>query len=204
MAEEIPKVEEDLKRKEKRIGSLGWLTESAVMPKKQKAIEGVGVASLVELKAQLYRSQEEAKQRIDKDDDAQFHRATARKSSKKTDPFLAQNSGVQQRDHRDKLELKAVNDGSVSYAALEKKAEIYSKLVRGEIPDEEEKEKYCVDFFRKGVLQGESEISDSEDRAENINGQKDDDVTSDQDGRRAGIGWTGFKGVGDQHKQLIR
>ncbi|MQL89760.1 hypothetical protein Taro_022338 [Colocasia esculenta] len=59
---------------------------------------------------------------------------------------------------RDKLELKAVNDGSVSYAALERKAELYEKLCRGELPDEEEKEKYCVDFFTKSIVQEEAEL----------------------------------------------
>lgn len=54
---------------------------------------------------------------------------------------------------RDKLELKAVKDGSASYAALERKAELYEKLVKGELSDEEDKEKYCVDFFRKGMEQ---------------------------------------------------
>jgi hypothetical protein len=44
--------------------------------------------------------------------------------------------------------LKAVKDGSTSYAALEKKAELYEKLSRGDLPDEEDK-KYCVDFFKK-------------------------------------------------------
>lgn len=34
---------------------------------------------------------------------------------------------------RDKLELKVVNDGSIGYAALEKKAELYDKLVGGEM-----------------------------------------------------------------------
>ena len=29
---------------------------------------------------------------------------------------------------------------------MEKKAELYDKLMRGELPDEEEREKYCVDF----------------------------------------------------------
>lgn len=51
---------------------------------------------------------------------------------------------------RDKLELKAIDDGSASYAALEKKAELYNKLVRGELSDEEGEEKYCVDFFPQG------------------------------------------------------
>lgn len=58
---------------------------------------------------------------------------------------------------RDKLELKAVNDGLASYAALEKKAELYDKLTRGELSDEEDKEKYCVDFFRKSFMQDESQ-----------------------------------------------
>ena len=39
---------------------------------------------------------------------------------------------------------------------MERKAELYDKLLRGELSDEEENEKYCVDFFRKGVEQDES------------------------------------------------
>lgn len=56
---------------------------------------------------------------------------------------------------RDKLELKAINDGTASFAALEKKAALYDKLVRGEISDEEDQEKYSVDFFHKGLEQDE-------------------------------------------------
>ncbi|KAJ1437051.1 hypothetical protein SESBI_03891 [Sesbania bispinosa] len=56
---------------------------------------------------------------------------------------------------RDKLELKAVKDGSVCYTTLERKAELYEKLVKGELPDEEDQEKYCVDFFRKGTEKDE-------------------------------------------------
>ncbi|PON60366.1 Transmembrane protein [Parasponia andersonii] len=55
----------------------------------------------------------------------------------------------------DKLELKAVRDGSASYAALERKAELYEKLMRGELSDEEDKEKYYVDFFAKRVEEDE-------------------------------------------------
>lgn len=58
-------------------------------------------------------------------------------------------------NRRDKLELKAVKDGSASYAALEKKAELYDKLARGELPDEEDQEKYCVDFLSKSLRQDE-------------------------------------------------
>ena len=36
---------------------LGWCAGSAVLPRKQHAIEGVGAASIVALQAQLYRTQ---------------------------------------------------------------------------------------------------------------------------------------------------
>lgn len=48
-----------------------------------------------------------------------------------------------------------MKDGAVSYAALEKKAQLYEKLVRGELSDEEAEEKYCVDFSRKGIAHEE-------------------------------------------------
>ncbi|XP_018485365.1 uncharacterized protein At4g18257 [Raphanus sativus] len=136
------------------VESLGWITESSIMPKKHRAIEGVGPSSIMELKAQLYKSQEEAKQTKDfAGSDAQYHRAKERIAAK--DSFAAKNSGVEGRALKDKIELKAVKDGAVSYAALEKKAQLYEKLARGELSDEEAEEKYCVDFFRKGTEHGE-------------------------------------------------
>ncbi|CAN8274652.1 unnamed protein product [Cochlearia groenlandica] len=142
--------EEKKKRVTTTVGSLGWITESSIMPKKHRPIEGVGPSSIMELKAQLYKSQEEAK--LTKDStgsDAQYHRAKERIAAK--DSFSAKNSGVDGRALKDKLELKAVKDGAVSYAALERKAQLYDKLARGELSDEEAEEKYCVDFFRKGI-----------------------------------------------------
>ncbi|CAN7013481.1 unnamed protein product [Brassica rapa subsp. trilocularis] len=145
--------EEDTKKRVV-VESLGWITESSIMPKKHRAIEGVGPSSIMELKAQLYKSQEEAKQTKDfTGSDAQYHRAKERIAAK--DSFAAKNSGVEGRALKDKLELKAVKDGAVSYAALEKKAQLYEKLARGELSDEEAEEKYCVDFFRKGVQRGD-------------------------------------------------
>ncbi|XXG67729.1 hypothetical protein AAC387_Pa06g1000 [Persea americana] len=146
-------MEEEMKKN--RVESLGWLTESSIMPKKHKAIEGVGASSILELKAQLYKTQEEAKKAKDLTPDVEFHRA--KKKIVPHDVFAQKNAGVDTRAHRDKLELKAVKDGPASYAALERKAELYDKLVRGELPDEEDKEKYCVDFFRKSVGQDETE-----------------------------------------------
>lgn len=84
----------------KRVESLGWLTESAVMPKKHKAIEGVGASSIVELKAQLYRTQEEARKAKDSSAASadEFHRA--RKKPLPSDLFSQKNSGVESRARR--------------------------------------------------------------------------------------------------------
>jgi len=79
--------------KRRVVESLGWLTESSIMPKKHRAIEGVGASSIMELKAHLYKSQEESKK--SKDPDAlSFHRA---KPTKIADSFSVKNSGVESR-----------------------------------------------------------------------------------------------------------
>ncbi|KAG5006437.1 hypothetical protein JHK82_024392 [Glycine max] len=130
--------------------SLGWLTESSIMPKKHRVIAGVGASSILELKAELYKSQEDSKKSRElAGPDAEYQRAKNKIAPK--DKFSVKNRGVDARAHKDKLELKAVSDGTASYAALERKAELYEKLVNGELSDEEDQEKYCVDFFRKGI-----------------------------------------------------
>lgn len=198
-------MEGDDKVKRRVMGeSLGWLTESTIMPKRQKAIEGVGASSILELKAQLYKTQEEARKAKDLAPDIEFHRA-----KKKIAPFdvLSQkNSGVDARAHKDKLVLKAIKDGSVNYAALERKAELYDKLVRGELPDEEEKEKYCVDFFQKGLVENESEPSQVGDTSGASRRDENDDIDDTI--------WSKAKPVGpgraaggidkDEHRRFVR
>eukprot|EP00850_Spirogloea_muscicola_P003092 SM000012S25354 [mRNA] locus=s12:686712:687918:+ [translate_table: standard] len=126
------------------------------MPKRKRLIEGVGAASALELRAQLYQSQEDARRRAadgGADDDDQRRRTRT--------PYAGKNPGVEARAHRDRLQLKPT-DGSNVYAALERKAALYEKLQRGEAPDEEEKEKYSVDFLRKGTLEEERAEMDAE------------------------------------------
>lgn len=198
-------MEETTNNSKRRVESLGWLTESALFPKKQKAIEGVGASSIVELRAQLYRTQEEAKRAKEAAPDADLHRA--RRKPLPNDSFSHKNAGVDARDHRDKLHLKSIKDGSASYAALEKKAELYSKLVRGELLDEEEEEKYCVDFLSKSVSEHNLQQleGDNKERVTDGDIRIDDNVSmSYSDGKRAGLGWTGHIGVGEEHKRLVR
>ncbi|XP_039809231.1 uncharacterized protein At4g18257-like [Panicum virgatum] len=195
--------------KERRMESLGWLTESAVMPKKHKAIEGVGAASILDLKAQLYRTQEEARNPTAPGAVAaaasggEFRRAKIR--SAPSDPLGAKNSGVDARAHKDKLELKAVKDGSASYAALEKKAELYEKLSRGELPDEEDKEKYCVDFFQKSFdrvyePQMPNSRHGTSDAVEPVNDHED----SVSNAKPIGLGRAGTTLDRDEHKRFVR
>lgn len=115
--------------------------------------------------------------------------------------------------HRDKLHLKSTQDGKDSYAALEKKAELYDKLVRGEVPDEEEKEKYSVDFLRKGTLDDEAEEMENfkYDGRENF-GTAEVPVVIDrgtgtaEEKPKSGVGWGLGKstGLSVEQKQLIR
>ncbi|GLC72113.1 hypothetical protein PLESTF_001205300 [Pleodorina starrii] len=59
------------------------------------------------------------------------------------------NAGVEERDRRDRLEVKSTADRiGECYAALERKAQLYEKLARGEVDDDDEQ--YEVDFLRKG------------------------------------------------------
>lgn len=102
--------------------------------------------------------------------------------------------------------MKAVKDGSVSYAALERKAKLYDKLVRGELSDGEEEEKYCVDFFRKGQQQQNSEqlqqhdISHAEPREEE---DGDDDASPLSDTKAAGLGRQTATFDRSEHKRFV-
>lgn len=208
--------EEGENNKEKKrvvVESLGWLTESTIMPKKHRPIEGVGASSILELKAQLYKSQEESK-RLSKEtvhpsaadpnySHLEIHRAKKKITAK--DAFSSKNHGVDAREAKDKLELKAVKDGSVSYAALERKAKLYDKLVRGELSDGEDEEKYCVDFFRKGQEQVDSELpqrhntSSTEPRDE----VGDDDTSLLPDTKAAGLGRQAGTFDRSEHKRFV-
>jgi hypothetical protein len=198
--------------KKKRVGaaeSLGWLTESTIMPKKHRAIAGVGPSSIFELKAELYKSQEDSKRSkelLPTDHHLDFQRAKKKISSR--DPVSLKNSGVDARALKDKLELKAVNDGSASYAALERKAELYEKLAKGELSDEEDKEKYCVDFFSKSLTKDESQEARgrnpiaSESVLEDEAGENDASILVDT--KPVGLGRTAATLDNNEHKRFVR
>jgi len=89
---------EEEKRKRMVVESLGWLTESSIMPKRHKAIEGVGASSILELKAELYKSQEESKKSKElSGSDVEYHRA--KRKITPNDSFSRKNTGVEARAH---------------------------------------------------------------------------------------------------------
>ncbi|PQQ04475.1 uncharacterized protein Pyn_15765 [Prunus yedoensis var. nudiflora] len=198
--------EEETKKRSVVVESLGWLTESSIMPKKHRAIAGVGASSIMELKAQLYKSQEDSKKSKEfAGSEVEFHRAKKKITSH--DPLSAKNSGVDARANKDKLELKAVNDGSASYAALERKAALYDKLVKGELSDEEDKEKYCVDFFCKRVDQDEPQQTQHHDSpavvsSENQDGESDASMLFSM--KPLGLGRAAATMDNDVYKSFVR
>ncbi|KAG6554457.1 hypothetical protein Mapa_003835 [Marchantia paleacea] len=191
-------------KERRKVESLGWLTESSVMPRKQRAIAGVGASSIVELRAELYKTQEDVKKAKEGGADVDVLR-----SRKKIGVPEKKNAGVEERAAKDALHLKAVEDGKDVYAALEKKAELYEKLSRGELNDDEA-EMYNVDFFRKGLLEDERLEMEEEDATAaasiHLHGKSNDSSDLGSEHTRSQSGWIrdGASGLTQEHKQIIR
>lgn len=98
-----------------------------------------------------------------------------------------------------------MEDGKDVYAALEKKAELYEKLSRGEL-NEEEAEMYNVDFFRKGLLEDERLEMEEEDGSRDLHGKINDSSDLGSVHTRSQGGWIrdGASGLTQEHKQIIR
>ncbi|XP_060622217.2 coiled-coil domain-containing protein 174 isoform X1 [Anolis sagrei] len=117
------------------------------MDRKKKPLD-VTVASLVDLKAELYRKQEEFKrEKLLKDAGAPVK---SKSTSKKPNIWTKQNKGVSDRAEKDaeqKIEEQQTLDKSRQ--KLEEKALLYEKMTKGDFPDEETEDLYLVDFTQK-------------------------------------------------------
>lgn len=112
--------------------SLGWLSESTLLPKKRKEIEGVTANTMVELKALIYEQQTKAK-KLKKTPKTEFG------------SLGGKNKGVEDRIQRDISELKK-DKPLDSYENMKRKAEIYQKMMKGEMDESEDN---LIDFQRK-------------------------------------------------------
>uniref|UniRef100_A0A8C5QLS1 Coiled-coil domain containing 174 n=1 Tax=Leptobrachium leishanense TaxID=445787 RepID=A0A8C5QLS1_9ANUR len=125
------------------------------MDRRKKALE-VTAASLVDLKAELYRKQEEFKQE-------KLHKEAGgssqpRAATKKPSIWVKQNAGVAARAEKD-VEAAAEEEDTLgkSRKKLEEKAALYEKMTKGDFPDEETEELYLVDFTQK-ILEKQKEV----------------------------------------------
>lgn len=114
---------------------------------KKKVLE-VTAASLVDLKAELFRKQEEFKR--DKFSKAGDGPSKPKAIPKKPNIWNKQNVGVTARAEKD-AEQKAEESNTLdkSRKKLEEKALLYEKMTKGDFPDEETEELYLVDFAQK-------------------------------------------------------
>jgi hypothetical protein len=84
----------------------------------------------VSVQGPAYRTQEEARKAKDSDPSSSSAASAAdafrarKRSAASLDLFSQKNSSIECRAHKDKLEMKGIRDGSVGYAALEKKASL--------------------------------------------------------------------------------
>ncbi|XP_026534176.1 coiled-coil domain-containing protein 174 [Notechis scutatus] len=117
------------------------------MDRKKKPLD-ITVGSLVDLKAELFRKQEEfKKEKLLKDAGVHVKPKTV---NKKPTIWTKQNKGVSDRAEKDaeqKIEEKQTLDKSRQ--KLEEKARLYEKMTKGDFPDEETEELYLVDFTQK-------------------------------------------------------
>ncbi|XP_074054576.1 coiled-coil domain-containing protein 174 [Macrotis lagotis] len=117
------------------------------MDRRKKPLD-VTASSLVDLKAELFRKQEEFKQeKLLKDAGVP---GKPKATSKKPSIWNKQNAGVSERAEKDaeqKIEEQKTLDKSRE--KLEEKAKLYEKMTKGDFLDEETEEMYLVDFTQK-------------------------------------------------------
>uniref|UniRef100_G1NR80 Coiled-coil domain containing 174 n=2 Tax=Meleagris gallopavo TaxID=9103 RepID=G1NR80_MELGA len=129
----------------------------AAMDRRKKPLD-VAASSLVDLKAELFRKQEEFKKEKLLKDAGIF--AKPKPSNKKPSIWTKQNTGVAKRAEKD-VEQKAEEDQTLdqSRKKLEEKAKLYEKMTKGDFPDEETEDLYLVDFTQK-IIDKQREVQE--------------------------------------------
>ncbi|KAM7335229.1 hypothetical protein ACRRTK_005706 [Alexandromys fortis] len=150
------------------------------MDRKKKPLD-VTASSLVDLKAELFRKQEEFKQEKLLKDSGVFGKPKT--TNKKPSIWTKQNAGVSSRAEKDaeqKLEEQKTLDKARE--KLEEKAKLYEKMTKGDFPDEEVEDMYLVDFTQKIIdKRKEMEVLDATRESENAEERDDDEEFSEKD-----------------------
>ncbi|XP_028628885.1 coiled-coil domain-containing protein 174 isoform X2 [Grammomys surdaster] len=143
------------------------------MDRKKKPLD-VTASSLVDLKAELFRKQEEFKQEKLLKDSGVFGKPKT--TNKKPSIWSKQNAGVSSRAEKDaeqKLEEQKTLDKSRE--KLEEKAKLYEKMTKGDFLDEEVEDMYLVDFTQKIIDKRKEMEVLSATRDSRIKEERDDD-----------------------------
>ncbi|KAM9655023.1 coiled-coil domain-containing protein 174 [Morphnus guianensis] len=147
------------------------------MDRRKKPLD-VAASSLVDLKAELFRKQEEFKKEKLLKDAGIF--AKPKTSNKKPSIWNKQNTGVANRAEKDveqKTEEEHILDKSRK--KLEEKAKLYEKMTKGDFPDEETEDLYLVDFTQK-IIDKQHEVQElyqSEAARKTLEKETDDEET---------------------------
>ncbi|XP_026163001.1 coiled-coil domain-containing protein 174 [Mastacembelus armatus] len=136
------------------------------MDKKKKPFD-VTASSLVDLKAELYRKQEQFKQEKLVQESAGVGLKSKAKV-KKPNLWSKQNAGVSARAEKDAEQLDQEQTSlDTARRKLEEKAKLYEQMVKGDFPDEETEGLFLVDFTQKIIdkkreIQMEAEKDDED------------------------------------------
>ncbi|XP_053932979.1 coiled-coil domain-containing protein 174 [Cuculus canorus] len=127
------------------------------MDRRKKPLD-VAASSLVDLKAELFRKQEQFKKEKILKEAGIF--AKSKTANKKPSIWNKQNTGVANRAEKDveqKIEEEHILDKSRK--KLEEKAKLYEKMTKGDFPDEETEDLYLVDFTQK-IIDKQHEVQE--------------------------------------------
>ncbi|KAM9813469.1 coiled-coil domain-containing protein 174 [Neosynchiropus ocellatus] len=140
------------------------------MDRRKKAFD-VTASSLVDLKAELYRKQEQFKQdRLGQQNaDTTFK---AKSKIKKPTVWTKQNPGVSARSEKDAEQLAEEKSSlDSSRRKLEEKAKLYEQMSKGDFPDEESEGLFLVDFTQKIIDRKKGTHSQREATSEDEEGE---------------------------------
>nr|XP_020463434.1 coiled-coil domain-containing protein 174 [Monopterus albus] len=131
------------------------------MDQKKKPFD-VTASSLVDLKAELYRKQEQFKQEKLGQENASAG-LKSKSKVKKPSVWGKQNAGVSARAEKDAEQLAEEQISlDTSRRKLEEKAKLYEQMAKGDFPDEETEGLFLVDFTQKIIDQKREMLTQKE------------------------------------------
>ncbi|CAI9718251.1 Hypothetical predicted protein [Octopus vulgaris] len=142
----------------------------------ESKMSNVSSAGLIELKAELFRKQEEFKK--EKLKFASTNCIKGKTTAKKTTIWSKKNCGVAERAKRDYVAKKEEEDSlEKSRKALELKSQLYEKIANNQnIPDEDGSQIFLVDFQKKAIdkISSEKHKISSEETEQEFDSSTDD------------------------------